>query len=182
VVPSSQSSNRIRGSNGLGVLGAALIAGLIAIIANTLLLEAADLIPLVTARGGLLKLLKIYLSAPLADLGVAGLWASLPLPAPDSHAFKTAFHIVFGLLMAVFYAYVVEPLLPGTALMKGLLFALLIWLANAFIVLPWIGEGTAGSANLNTGGMIYFAVAHTGFFVVLALLYARFTHRQDWSH
>jgi hypothetical protein len=52
------------GSNGLGMLGAALLAGLIAIIANTLVLEAADLIPLVTARGGLLKLLKIYLSAP----------------------------------------------------------------------------------------------------------------------
>lgn len=69
------------GSNGLGMLGAALLAGLIAIIANTLVLEAADLIPLVTARGGLLKLLKIYLSAPLANLGIAGLWASLPMPS-----------------------------------------------------------------------------------------------------
>jgi len=77
--------------------------------------------------------------------------------------------------MAVFYAYVVEPLLPGTALVKGLLYALLIWLANAFIVLPWIGEGIAGSANISLGGMIYFAVAHTVFFVLLALLYARFT-------
>ena len=68
-------------SNGLGMLGAALLAGPIAIIANTLVLEAADLIPLVTARGGLLKLLKIYLSGPLTDLGVADLWASLPLPS-----------------------------------------------------------------------------------------------------
>jgi hypothetical protein len=39
------------GSNGLGMLGEALLAGLIAIIANTLVLEVADLIPLVTARG-----------------------------------------------------------------------------------------------------------------------------------
>jgi hypothetical protein len=79
------------------------------------------------------------------------------------------------MLMALFYAYVVEPLLPGTALMKGLLYALAVWLANAFIVLPWIGEGIAGSANLDAGGMIYFAFAHTVFFVLLALLYARFT-------
>jgi len=168
------------GSNGLGMLGAALLAGLIAIIANTLVLEAADLIPLVTARGGLLKLLKIYLSAPLANLGIAGLWASLPLPAPDSHAFKTGFHIFVGLLMAVFYAYVLEPLLPGTAPMKGLLYALFVWLANAFIVLPWIGEGIAGSANLDAGGMIYFAFAHTMFFVLLALLYACFTRARAY--
>lgn len=45
------------------MLGASLLAGLIAIVANTALLEAADWIPLVTARGGLLKLLKMYFSA-----------------------------------------------------------------------------------------------------------------------
>jgi len=56
-------------------LGAALLAGLIAIVVNTLLLEAADWIPLVTARGGLLKLLKMYFASPLASLGVADLWA-----------------------------------------------------------------------------------------------------------
>jgi hypothetical protein len=56
-------------------LGAALLAGLIAIVVNTLLLEAADWIPLVTARGGLLKLLKMYFASPLASLGVAHRWA-----------------------------------------------------------------------------------------------------------
>jgi hypothetical protein len=157
------------------LLGASLLAGLIAIVANTALLEAADWIPLVTARGGLLKLLKMYLSAPLTSLGVADFWAALTLPAPDTHAFKTGFHIVVGLLMALFYAYVLEPMLPGSALVKGLLYALLVWLANAFIVLPWIGEGIAGSAFLSAGGMLYFAAAHTVFFVLLALLYERFT-------
>ena len=157
------------------LLGASLLAGLIAIVANTALLEAADWIPLVTARGGLLKLLKMYLSAPLTSLGIADHWAALSLPGPDTHAFKTAFHIVVGLLMALFYAYALEPMLPGSALLKGLLYALLVWLANAFIVLPWIGEGIAGSAFLTAGGMLYFAVAHTVFFVLLALLYERFT-------
>jgi hypothetical protein len=45
-----------------------LAAGLIAIVVNTAMLEAADWIPLVTARGGLLKLLNIYFAAPLAGL------------------------------------------------------------------------------------------------------------------
>jgi len=157
------------------LLGASLLAGLIAIVVNTAMLEAADWIPLVTARGGLLKLLKMYLSAPLTGLGIADFWAALTLPAPDTHAFKTGFHIVVGLLMAVFYAYVLEPMLPRSALVKGLLYALLVWLANAFIVLPWIGEGIAGSAFLSAGGMHYFAAAHTVFFVLLALLYEQFT-------
>lgn len=157
------------------LLGASLLAGLVAIVVNTAMLEAADWIPLVTARGGLLKLLRTYLSAPLTGLGIADLWAALTLPAPDTHAFKTGFHIVVGLLMALFYAFVLEPVLPGPALVKGLLYALLVWLANAFIVLPWIGEGIAGSAFLSAEGMLYFAAAHTVFFVLLALLYERFT-------
>jgi hypothetical protein len=129
---------------------------------------------LVTARGGLLKLLKLYLAEPLAGLGIGDLWAALHLPGPETHAFKTGFHIVVGLLMAVFYAYLLEPILPGSALLKGLVYALLVWLANAFIVLPWIGEGIAGSGNLTPAGMIYFAFAHTVFFVLLAVLYERF--------
>jgi hypothetical protein len=94
---------------------------------------------------------------------------------PDTHAFKTVFHIVVSLLMAVFYAYALEPMLPGPALVKGLSYALLVWLANAFIVLPWIGEGIAGSAFLSAGGMLYSAATHTVFFVLLAWLYQRFT-------
>jgi hypothetical protein len=158
----------------MGWLGASLLAGLIAIVANTLILEAADWIPLVTARGGLLKLLRIYFSGPLAGLGVADLWASLHLPGPDTGVFKSGFHIVVGLAMAVFYGLVLEPLLPGSPLAKGLAYALLVWLANAFIVLPWIGEGVAGSRYLSAAGMIYFAMAHTVFFVGLAVLYPYF--------
>jgi hypothetical protein len=117
----------------------------------------------------------MYLSVPLTSLGIADLWAALNLPGPDTHAFKTGFHIFAGLLMTLFYAHVLEPILPRSALAKGLLYALLVWLANAFIVLPWIGEGIAGSAHLSAAGMIYFAAAHTVFFVLLALLYAWFT-------
>jgi hypothetical protein len=46
-------------------------------------------------------------------------------------------------------------------------------------VLPWIGEGIAGSAFLSAGGMIYFAAAHTVFFVLLAM-FVRTVHRAAW--
>jgi len=61
--------------------------------------------PLVTARGGLLKLLKIYFALPLESLSVADFWTALHHPAADTHAFKTGFHIVVGLLTAVFHVF-----------------------------------------------------------------------------
>ena len=50
--------------------------------------------------------------------------------------------------MALFYAYVLEPILPGKPLVKGLIDALIAWLLNALVVLPAIGEGIAGSRYL----------------------------------
>ena len=73
--------------------------------------------------------------------------------------------------MAEFYAFVLEPILVGNTWRKGLVFAIMVWLANAFIVLPLIGEGIAGSRHLNIAGMSFFAVAHTLFFVLLSLIY-----------
>ncbi len=136
---------------------AALLAGVIAIILNTLLLSAADLVPLATAHGGLLRLVKMA--------------TALPLPA--SAAFRWEFHIGVGLAMAMVYAFVLEPVIPGTALVKGLVYALVVWLLNSAVVLPLIGEGFAGSRNLTLPGMIWFAAAHTTFFVCLAVIYAR---------
>jgi len=127
---------------------------------------------LVTARGGLLKLLTIYLGPSLAGAGAR--WVGLGMPAPGGTTFQLGFHVVVGLAMAVFYGVLLEPLLPGRPWWKGLLYAVAVWLANAFIVLPLLGEGIAGGRNLGTPGMIYFAAAHTVFFMLLAVLFAVF--------
>jgi hypothetical protein len=144
----------------MGRFPAASLAGAIAIALNMAALSAADLVPTTTARGGLLRLL-IMLSGGIS-------------PAPPSAAFQAAFHVLVGFVMALFYAYTLEPLLRGSSWVRGALYALLVWLANAFIVLPVTGEGIAGSRNLTMAGMIWFAAAHTLFFVVLAVLYAKF--------
>ena len=152
----------------------ALLAGSIAIAVNTALLAAADWIPLVTARGGLLRLLTIHFGPALSRTGVGPAWVGLGLPAPGGTTFQPGFHVLVGLAMAVFYGVVLEPLLPGGPWWKGLLYAAAVWVANAFIILPWLGEGIAGSRNLGITGMAYFAVAHTVFFMLLAVLFAGF--------
>ena len=153
---------------------ASLLAGAIAIAVNTALLTAADWIPLVTARGGLLKLLSIYLGPALSRAGAGSGWVGLGLPVPGGMTFQLGFHIVVGLAMALLYGVALEPVLPGRPWWKGLLYAVVAWLANALIVLPWLGEGIAGSRNLGVPGMAYFAAAHTVFFVLMAVLFARF--------
>ena len=138
---------------------AALRAGTIAIVLNTLALAAADLIPLTTARGGLLRLLVVLTRGAV--------------PIPTGAAFQAGFHVVVGLVMALLYAAVLEPVLAGPAWLRSLLYAAAVWLANALVLLPVLGEGFAGSRYLTLPGILWFVACHTLFFVVMATLYAR---------
>ncbi len=144
-------------------ISAALLAGTIAIACNTAALAAADLVPLATAHGGLLRLLVMLTGGAI--------------PVPAGSEFQMAFHAVVGLAMTVFYAYVVEAILRGPSWWRGVIYGALAWIMNAVVVLPAIGEGFAGSRNLTLAGMIWFAAAHTLFFVLQAVLYAHFRAR-----
>lgn len=145
---------------------AAMVAGAAAIILNTLALKAADFVSLETARGGLLRLLR-----PMFPL-------QLRTPAGDPR-FQVGFHLVVGMLMALVYAYALEPRLKGGPWSKGLLYAFGVWLLNALVVLPATGEGFAGSAHLGFAGMGWFAAAHTLFFVWLSGMYGWLTSSQS---
>jgi len=158
-------------------IGAALAAGSIAIVLNTLALKAADLIPLSTAKGGLLRLITPWFAPLLGACGITRRWAAVGGPPPNSPNFQIGFHLAVGILMAIAYALAIERRLPGRPLVKGLLYALAVWLLNAFVVLPATGEGIAGAAHLTVAGMMWFAAAHTLFFVALALLYESFRDR-----
>lgn len=148
--------------------GSALLAGGIAIALNTFVLSLADVAHLPTAHGGLLKLLMLWFG-PVADqlAGFVGrpdvrLWLT------RAASFQLGFHILVGLIMAVVYALFVSPLLKMGPLAKGLICALAVWLANAAVVLPSIGEGFAGRVHLTIAGIVAFAAAHTLFFLVLS--------------
>lgn len=91
---------------------------------------------------------------------------------------QVEFHLAAGLAMGVFYAFMVEPLLRGPAVLKGLIYAAAVWLLNAAVVLPVTSEGFAGSLHLSLAGMTWLAAAHTVFFVVLAVLYGALCARR----
>ena len=135
---------------------AAVIAGAVAITLNSAALAAADLLSLQTGRGGLLRLLTTAMEG------------TLPTPGPD---FLGGFRVFMGLLFALFYALVLAPALPGPSWVRGLLYATLVWVANATVILPLAGEGFAGIRYLTPLGVAWFAVAHTLYFVALAVLY-----------
>ena len=156
------------------VLVSGLQAGTIAIIINILLLQLGAAVGMQTGHGGLLKwsVMQLHLG-PIQ-------WQQPPLSSLPMVVWKIGFHFVVGIGMALFYAILLEPLLRTrfTPMQSGLLYALLVWLVNAFVILPGLSMGIAGSAVIPLSGMLYFAFAHTAFFVILALLYARLTRSQ----
>jgi len=87
-------------------------------------------------------------------------------PAPNSAAFQIGFHLVVGILMALFYAFVLEPLLPRGVWLEGWIYAVAVWILNAAVVVPATGEGFAGSAHLSLavlpapGSAVRSATAH----------------------
>lgn len=150
-------------TGGRAHLGAAMLAGAIAIAVNTGLLAGADAAGLPTAHGGLLRLLQDVFAPAL--------------PIPSGTAIQLGFHVFVGLVMAIVYAVLLEAWLPGAPVLKGLMYAAVAWLMNVFVVLPLIGEGIAGGRHLDAAGIIGFAIAHTVFFVLLAVLYDAFVRR-----
>jgi hypothetical protein len=150
-------------------VGRALTGGAAGLVINYILLGLADYLHIVTARGGFQRLTKIWLADPLISSGVAAKWSSLGLPDPGSALFMNGFKIVVGLVFALIYV-AIKPWLPGGVLVKGLTYAALIWFINAALVLPLLGEGFAGTASLSWLGILAFAIAHTSFFLTLALI------------
>ena len=160
----------------------AVVAGVVALTINILLLNLADVLGIVTARGGLQRLVRMWVSAPIVRSGIGELWLALGLPGPDTAVFRTGFKVCVGLGMAIFYAFVVAPNLTGGVLKKSLLYALVIWLINAFVVLPLLGEGIAGARVLSIVGMAWFAAAHTAFFILVAFIFERSTKGWPTAH
>jgi len=119
----------------------------------------------------LLRLISPWFAGPLNAIGLTFLWQRAGGPPVSSALFQTGFHLAVGIAMAVFYAFAVDPLAKGRAIAKSLGYAAAVWVLNAAVVLPLTGEGFAGSKHLSFAGMVWFAAAHTLFFLVLGVLY-----------
>lgn len=150
------------------------LAGAVAVAVNLALLQWSSAFGLPPGDDSLLELLlRILHPAPVA-------WDQPPLARFSPSVWAGLFHVAIGLGMAVFYAVFLEPRLRRafTPLTSGLFYALGVWLVNTWVILPALGLGIAGENAIPVAGMVYFALAHTAFFVVLALLYAKLA---EWS-
>ena len=147
-------------------LVAVLLASSIALAANMALLSIASAVGINTGQGGLFRWFVKIIYHLAASLRLMDSWSML---APQFS--QTVFRIVTGWMMAIVYALVLEPKLPGRPFFKGVAYGTAIWFLNAFLVLPLANEGIAGSRHSNTVGLLVFAVAHMTFFVLLSILY-----------
>lgn len=136
-------------------LKASVLAGTIALALNMALLSFASAAGISTLDGSLFRLFTSIISRLTWSLRLIDGRSDLPLYS------QTMFHILTGLAMAIAYALMIEPRLPGRAYFKGLTYGTVVWYFNAFLVLPLTGEGLAGSRNLKTVGLIVSLPLHT---------------------
>ncbi len=116
----------------------AIVAGFVATATMTVVLLLAYVIATALGRPEPAPLFLRWLWAlthnPLVDLASGALFTVVSL------------HLAFGLIWALVYAVLFEPVLPGPALGRGLLFALLPWLLSVVVLFPFLGAGLFGLA------------------------------------
>ncbi len=116
----------------------AIVAGFVATATMTVVLLLAYVIATALGRPEPAPLFLRWLWAlthnPLGDLASGALFTVVSL------------HLAFGLIWALVYAVLFEPVLPGPALGRGLLFALLPWLLSVVVLFPFLGAGLFGLA------------------------------------
>jgi uncharacterized membrane protein YagU involved in acid resistance len=155
---------------------AAVLASTIALAANIVVLSVASTAGIRPVNGGLFR---------LSTEVIHRLGTSLRIMDSRSNSWMTVsqpvFHFITGLLMAVLYALVLEPKLPGRPFSKGLAYGTATWCLNAFLVLPLTGEGIAGFRHSNTLGLTVFAIAHMTFFLALSMLFGFLVNSAELS-
>ena len=157
-------------------LSAALLAGAFASAGNVAILFAAHRADIATAHGGLLRLTEEVVWALVSAVHVQVSWTKVAITA-SSPGLELSFHIFTGLTMASLFGLFLDRRLPGAPLIRGITFGIFVWIVNALIVLPAVGEGVAGRHHLDALGIVCFLLAHMTFFVILSTLYARFLRR-----
>lgn len=155
------------------------VAGVLALVVNTALLQAASMAGIETGRGGLLRLTEMLLERLVHFVSSAKPGSHVSVLPVSAHWFLTFFRIATGLFMAELYACVLEPKLPKGIWKQGLIFGTAVWLFNSFVVLPSTGGGIAGSRHLGLPGILCFAVAHIAFFISLALIFHYLARRKS---
>lgn len=83
-----------------------------------------------------------------------------------------ALYLAFGLIWALLYARIFEPLLRGPGWLEGLVFAMIPFVLSLLVFLPSVGGGVAG-VSFNAGPLPFVGnfILHVVYGIVLGLAY-----------
>ena len=95
----------------------------------------------------------------------------MQLPTHLGAVGQELFHIAIGVFAALAYALLAYALLPGPRVVRALIFVQVLFLAQALMVLPWLGKGAFGW-HLGTWTPLWSFALNAVFGVVLGLLYS----------
>jgi hypothetical protein len=123
----------------------ALLCGALATVVNMAILATLGAARIRTTHGGLLRLLALGVIRVAHSPGINPTYPADAQLLFAAGWFQEGFHIVTGLLMAVVYVLFLEPRGGASPLLRGVLYGTAIWLLNALIVLPALGEGYCGA-------------------------------------
>ena len=148
--------------------GRAVFAGVVAALANSAAIRLAQLSPVPPGTGGLAKMTLALATQALAAFGLGA-----PLPADFNPLVQEIFHTCIGVTMALIYALLVYRWLNGPGWLRGLVFCQVMWLLQAFVVLPWTGSGLLGLRLSQLTPPLSFALNAVYGLVLGALYYPR---------
>jgi hypothetical protein len=147
----------------------ALLCGALATAVNMAILATLGPARIRTTHGGLLRLLALGVVRVGHSPGINPAYPADAQPlfaAGVSGGIPYRYGPVDGRRLCIFSG---TPA-PSSPLLRGVLYGTAIWLLNALIVLPAIGEGIAGQYHLSAAGMGGFAGAHMSYFLTLSFL------------
>jgi uncharacterized membrane protein YagU involved in acid resistance len=110
----------------------------------------------------------LMLMAPVMGLPPMNVGAMLASVMGGSNAIGWAAHFMVGAILALGFAVLFAPRLPGPSLVRGMAYGVVPWLAAQLVVMPMMGAGVfSGSAAAALGSLM----GHLVYGAVLGAVY-----------
>ena len=138
----------------------AAISGLIAALVNSLAIKLTVAAGIDAGTSGLSRWLAAHVNQVVGT----------SFPTRLGPVAQEGFHTTIGVVSALVYAAVAYRLLPGYGWLRGLLYSQGMWIAQALVILPWLGKGYFG-AGISPWAPYWSWALNALYGVVLGALY-----------
>ena len=140
----------------------AAVSGLVAALANSLAIRLTAAAGIDAGTSGLSRWLAAHVNQVLGTT----------LPTRLGPVAQEGFHTTVGVFSALVYAAVFYRLLPGPGWLRGLMYSQGMWIAQALVILPWLGKGYFG-VGISSWAPYWSWALNALYGVVLGLLYVQ---------